>query len=134
MISKVHFKPEHGKFWWNSIGISLVGWGPGITRNAFNGSKHSWLILDQFNSGVFVKHFVNLAAFAVAVREGLLQYSWPFIDLYFNGILPKGPHLPCLRMADRALLTGYPRFVVPQCYCCQEPLRTQEICYVLMRI
>ena len=26
----------------------------------------------------------------------------------FDGILPKGPYLPCLRMADRALLAGYP--------------------------
>ena len=27
----------------------------------------------------------------------------------FEGILPKGPYPPCLRMADRALLAGYPR-------------------------
>ena len=27
----------------------------------------------------------------------------------FDGILPKGPYLPCLCMADRALLAGYPR-------------------------
>ena len=26
----------------------------------------------------------------------------------FDGILPKGPYPPCLRMADRALLAGYP--------------------------
>ena len=30
---------------------------------------------------------------------------------YFEGILPKGPYPPCLRMADRALLAGYPRFL-----------------------
>ena len=28
---------------------------------------------------------------------------------HIDGILPKGPHPPCLRMADRALLVGYPR-------------------------
>ena len=28
-----------------------------------------------------------------------------------DGILPKGPYPPCLRMADRALLAGYPRYV-----------------------
>ena len=28
---------------------------------------------------------------------------------HFDGILPKGPYPPCLRMADRALLAGYPR-------------------------
>ena len=27
-----------------------------------------------------------------------------------EGILPKGPYPPCLRMADRALLAGYPRY------------------------
>ena len=32
-----------------------------------------------------------------------------FLDIY--GILPKGPYPPCLRMADRALLAGYPRYV-----------------------
>ena len=26
-----------------------------------------------------------------------------------DGILPKGPYPPCIRMADRALLAGYPR-------------------------
>ena len=34
-----------------------------------------------------------------------------FCILYIEGILPKGPYLPCLRMADRALLAGYPRHV-----------------------
>ena len=33
---------------------------------------------------------------------------------YFEGILPKGPYPPCLRMADRALSAGYPRF--ERCY------------------
>ena len=32
--------------------------------------------------------------------------------LYFEGILPKGPYPPCLRMADRTLLAGYPRFIL----------------------
>ena len=29
----------------------------------------------------------------------------------FEGMLPKGPYPPCLRMADRVLLAGYPRIV-----------------------
>ena len=33
---------------------------------------------------------------------------------HINGILPKGPYLPCLRLADRALLAGYHRHGV--CY------------------
>ena len=28
-----------------------------------------------------------------------------------DGILSKGPYPPCLRMADRALLAGYPRYI-----------------------
>ena len=32
-----------------------------------------------------------------------------------EGILPKGPYPPCLRMADRALLAGYPRHMVTHC-------------------
>ena len=32
-------------------------------------------------------------------------------NAHFEGILPKGPYPPCLRMADRALLAGYPRFL-----------------------
>ena len=31
-------------------------------------------------------------------------------QLYIEGILQKGPYPPCLCMADRALLAGYPRF------------------------
>ena len=31
---------------------------------------------------------------------------------YHDGILPKGPYPPCLHMADRALLAGYPRSLV----------------------
>ena len=30
--------------------------------------------------------------------------------LHIDCILPKRPYLPCLRMADRALLAGYPRY------------------------
>ena len=32
-------------------------------------------------------------------------------SLHFNGILSKGPYPPCLRMADRAPLAGYPRLI-----------------------
>ena len=30
MNGQVYFKPEHCKFWSNTIEISLVGWGPGL--------------------------------------------------------------------------------------------------------
>ena len=31
-----------------------------------------------------------------------------YADEEFDGVLPKEPYPPCLRMADRALLAGYP--------------------------
>ena len=34
------------------------------------------------------------------------------ILLYFEGILSKGPYLPCVSMVGRALLTGYHRFIL----------------------
>ena len=38
---------------------------------------------------------------------GGIDMSVPYIE----GILPKGSYPPCLRMADRALLAGYPRHI-----------------------
>ena len=32
------------------------------------------------------------------------------VKYYIVGILPKGPYLPCVSMAGRALLAGYPRY------------------------
>ena len=40
-----------------------------------------------------------------------VSYLSPLCGSYFDGILPKGPYLPCLRMADRALLAGNPRCI-----------------------
>ena len=31
---------------------------------------------------------------------------------HIKGILPKGPYLPCISMAGRALLAGYPRYLI----------------------
>ena len=33
-------------------------------------------------------------------------------DEYIEGILPKGPYLPCVSMAGRALLAGYHRYIL----------------------
>ena len=39
------------------------------------------------------------------------QMVWISHKTHFEGILPKGPYLPCVSMAGRALLAGYPRFI-----------------------
>ena len=43
-----------------------------------------------------------------------------------EGILPKGPYPPCLRMADRALLAGYPR--------CRDDTTDVQFCNTLTTI
>ena len=55
-------------------------------------------------------------------------YVWRFSII--EGILPKGPYPPCLRMAVRALLAGYPRIIV-LCVLCSvsfHPLVTGSTC------
>ena len=50
--------------------------------------------------------------------EYSMEIQWLYVKLkflyigypYFDGILPKGPYPPCLRMSERALLAEYPRF------------------------
>ena len=37
---------------------------------------------------------------------------------YIEGILPKGPYLPCVSMAGRTLLAGYPRYILSIIYIC----------------
>ena len=54
----------------------------------------------------------------------LLSGAW---SLIIEGILPKGPYLPCLRMADRALLAGYPRICL---YLGATTVRTFAILHV----
>ena len=41
-----------------------------------------------------------------------MQHFVAEMCVHFEGILPKGPYPPCLRMADRALLAGYPWFLL----------------------
>ena len=51
----------------------------------------------------------DLATDALIYSLGLSLYELTFkCQEYIEGILPKGSYLPCLCMADRALLTGYP--------------------------
>ena len=44
----------------------------------------------------------------LSISSIILSISWTL--LHFEGILPKAPYLPCVSMAGRALLAGYPRF------------------------
>ena len=51
---------------------------------------------------------------AIHITQGcmcLVRWGIHVSRLYLEGILLKGPYPPCLHMADRALLAGYPRSV-----------------------
>ena len=58
----------------------------------------------------------NDSLYAMATNSRIcycsLQYPWSKlrIKIYIKGILPKGPYLPCVSMAGRALLAGYHRY------------------------
>ena len=79
--------------WITSMGV-IMGW-RGVSQN----------------EGILVVLFeFNISYGTVLWRHPTV---WPFIDhTYIDGILPKGPYPPCLRMADRALLAGYHRYAV----------------------
>ena len=49
-----------------------------------------------------------LKAPGILVCFKMYSVSWTAV-LYIEGILPKGPYLPCVSMAGRALLAGYRR-------------------------
>ena len=48
----------------------------------------------------------------IVSNEATLTKAGKIFHSYSKGILPKGPYLPCVSMACRALLAGYPRFMV----------------------
>ena len=56
------------------------------------------------------------------MKHGWTDKAWNgnlttiYIYIYVDGILPKGPYPPCLRMADRVLLTEYPRCIQVQSF------------------
>ena len=51
-----------------------------------------------------------------------------------DGILPKGPYPPCLRMADRALLAGYHRNVCYLLYAVIGCVHVKQSCRVYINI
>ena len=74
------------------------------------------LVAKQFPPAKWYPHFFNLS-----------KYKFPLnYDVHIEGILPKGPYPPCLRMADRAFLAGYPGYVSDVAI--QELRRYTHIC------
>ena len=89
-----------GRFWWNfwevifMLTLVIDGWGISCILYWW------WLNIGSSDG-------------SVPSRRQTINGSNddPIFNAYFDGILPKGPYPPCLRMADRALSTGYCRFM-----------------------
>ena len=75
-------------------------------NQSLNHNRHPILRPNGRAIGVFCEYF----------EEIWPRYISPALYVYIKGILPKGPYPPCLRMADRALLAGYPRYALTR-YC-----------------
>ena len=58
-----------------------------------------------------ILYFINLHATFIASCDQVYHQGYP--TCHIEDILPKGPYPPCLRMADRALLAGYHRYMMP---------------------
>ena len=67
--------------------------------------NEAWIL-----SRMFPYMHINWLYYAV----GLVLNVQLFVNYssYVDGILPDGPYTPGLRMADRALLAGYPRCII----------------------
>ena len=62
----------------------------------------------------FIDDFSYVSSYqAISLKRPMSSHKL-FLDnqVIFDGILPKGPYLPCVSMTGRALLAGYPRFRV----------------------
>ena len=63
-----------------------------------------WCIIKRGQNGLYLLY---------SICSNVIRYLWYLINqnLHVDGILPKWPYPPCLRMTHRALLAGYPRCV-----------------------
>ena len=60
----------------------------------------------------------------ISVRKMSLENTLVKLFPRIEGILPKGPYPPCLRMADKALLAGYPLYLSGQWVKCSRGVKT----------
>ena len=75
-----------------------------------------YCLRNDFSSYIRRKQVISLTHCGLVMPYGvreLSQYWFTHLQSqpHIDGILPKGPYPPCLRMADRALLAGYPQSI-----------------------
>ena len=57
-----------------------------------------------------VKPIIHTHSTMVMTFWPVVAHAVELVLRYIEGILPKGPYLPCISMAGRALLAGYPQY------------------------
>ena len=67
----------------------------------------SWSLVLKANHDLM--YLVQMYGYDFLGRE---EFTPQVQGTHIDSILPKGSYPPCLRMADRALLAGYPRYIV----------------------
>ena len=80
-------------------------------------SELIWICTYRFpcNSGLWwriytIVNVVAIVSYVGSVTVRLQAITWIIVAI--DSILPEGPYLPCLRMADEALLAGYLEILV----------------------
>ena len=61
---------------------------------------------DDFTTWKRFPHYWPFMRWILSYQLAVLRFWWHHIE----GVLPKGPYLPCVSMAGRALLEGYHRY------------------------
>ena len=96
---------------------------PGVRKR--RNSLGTWSTEKKFCRRYFQMYFPCGTLFwwqANSYKKGQKYENCFHIMMPFNieGILPKGPYPSCLRMADRALLAGYPQYDLTVPVVCQQ--------------
>ena len=75
-------------------------------------NKAGSLICITLNAFLEILEYIFLSLFNNKIAQIIFLVENHLLCMpYIKGILPKGPYLPCLRMAGRALLARYPQYV-----------------------
>ena len=95
------------------------GYGNNWVKNVWDSMQLNY---PRFNDISLMWSYINLdlenTQIWCGITRGLELYSslWHcWCEPHVEGILPKGPYLPCVSMASRVLLAGYPRCMSEKC-------------------
>ena len=112
----VHWQTDHwfNLLWpndtilWHRSGSTLV---QGLWLVVWLHQTITWINVDKSSvrsCGIYPRA-ISQEVMKMSICKMSLKIALSKLLPHFDGILPKGPYLPCLRMADRALLAGYPQ-------------------------